>query len=972
MKAKVFKGQKGTIGLTYAQEDMPFTKDGIIPDIIMNPNAIPKRMTIAQLIECVFGKVGAISGTELDATPFRKITVENIKEVMEKMGYHGAGTEILYNGKTGEQIASEIFIGPTFYYRLKHLVEDKQHCIDYNTEILTNNGWKFHNELTMNDEIATLKDNNLVYEKPLEIFDYPEHVGNMYYIKTKFIDLAVTGEHRMWVSSDGKKFGFQYAEDIIGKKVMYKKDVNYVDSDISKKYIKQLYCGKDTYETCFKEIADKIQIEAFYAGYTCNIYYIKSREIYLCKLFKENFNEFFEDEECEELFVKNQHIPVWCVHVPSEVFLVRRDGKICWTGNSRATGPYQLLTMQPAEGRSRDGGFRFGEMERDCGLVHMPIPQSYGLSIKLGKLENNNGNKVLSWSEESNSIIHSKQLNFANKGEKECLEVTYQDGKKVIFTPEHPFLTSDNKWIKVKDLEVNNTRIKSSVNYPLIDLEDEIIQCNNWTLDVGQIKLKTDNQENYLKSLAFARFIGYFIMDGGIYNDKNNYSGKINLGHTIDVNALLDDLNHFCFITQEKFEKKNYYEIRIPESFLRDIMQLKGLIIGKKVNQKAILPEFILNPECPKPIVREFLAGMFGADGHTCHLGLHRGKRDLLSSIGFSKTKSYENRDSLNNMFDSIIKLFNRFDINKITIQSFKETSSSKKKNIDKNIDKNLENSNYQLTMYFDIAELIPFYEKIGFRYCCHKNQRLEAGVSYKRLRNEVVRQHNWIVERVDQLTNFSNIKKENPAKIVPTKEAIKKAVNELKKKEAFIHEYAIPSCHDITDHLVKGTQFGKFTSKSFPTAEEYFKEIGVLDWFTDENNYKILYGVNKDNIGLPTMNLKVIDIRPAGLHPVCDIEVENTHNFLANGIVAHNCMLSHGSVQFLKERTFDCSDKYFVWIDNETGMISPVNPEKGIYKSLYSDNTTKFSKIQLPYSSKLLIQELQAMHINPRLMVKK
>ena len=120
-------GQKGTIGMTYKQEDMPYTKDGIVPDIIMNPNAIPKRMTIAQFIECVFGKVGTLAGCELDATPFRKTNVEEIAPILESMGYSGAGTEILYNGKTGEQLEAAIFMGPTFYYRLKHLVEDKLH-----------------------------------------------------------------------------------------------------------------------------------------------------------------------------------------------------------------------------------------------------------------------------------------------------------------------------------------------------------------------------------------------------------------------------------------------------------------------------------------------------------------------------------------------------------------------------------------------------------------------------------------------------------------------------------------------------------------------------------------------------------------------------------------------------------------------------------------------------------------------------
>ena len=138
--------------MTYKQEDMPFTKNGVVPDLIMNPHALPKRMTIGQLIECVFGKAGSMIGCEFDATPFRKVTVENITEVMEKLGYHGSGTEVLYNGKTGEQITANIFIGPTFYYRLKHLVEDKLHCLDYETEILTKNGWKFGKDLDEKDE----------------------------------------------------------------------------------------------------------------------------------------------------------------------------------------------------------------------------------------------------------------------------------------------------------------------------------------------------------------------------------------------------------------------------------------------------------------------------------------------------------------------------------------------------------------------------------------------------------------------------------------------------------------------------------------------------------------------------------------------------------------------------------------------------------------------------------------------------
>jgi hypothetical protein len=119
--------QKGTLGMIYNQEDMPFTKDGIVPDIILNPHAIPSRMTIGQLMECLLGKACAVTGTYGDATPFTSLTVEDIAKVLEANGHERHGNEVMYNCRTGEQIETDIFIGPTFYQRLKHMTADKIH-----------------------------------------------------------------------------------------------------------------------------------------------------------------------------------------------------------------------------------------------------------------------------------------------------------------------------------------------------------------------------------------------------------------------------------------------------------------------------------------------------------------------------------------------------------------------------------------------------------------------------------------------------------------------------------------------------------------------------------------------------------------------------------------------------------------------------------------------------------------------------
>ena len=755
-------GQKGTVGNIIPEEDMPFTAGGLKPDIIINPHAIPSRMTIGQLKETLLGKVLIDLGLFGDGTSFSKFKVEDISKILQDLGHESRGNELLYNPLTGEQMEASIFMGPVFYQRLKHMVTDKQH--------------------------------------------------------------------------------------------------------------------------------------------------------------------------------------------------------------SRANGPMVSLTRQPAEGRSRDGGLRFGEMERDCAWYHAPVPLSIGLSVEIGTMENNIEN-VLGYCDTTKTIIGSKQLAFMSKGERECVDIILQDGRRLRGTGNHKWLTSNDEWINAQDLTAEHS-LKSSVNYPLMKVDEEMVECNNWSFTFGDITLKTDTKNHFMDTLAFARILGYMTNDGGLYNDKkNNTKALISLGHKIDLQNMLCDLDKFYITTQENFKSPshNYFNITIPTSFHHNLFQIEGIVVGAKVSQPSLLPAFILDPACPRPVVREFLAGMFGADGHACVLGMHRGKRDILTSISFSKSKTAEHKETLANMFNDLQRLLAKCGIHKTTIQKFKETSSSKSK---EHVEGEKDKRSFQLTLHLDITELIPFSEKIGFRYCCHKSQRLEAAVSYRRLRENVIRQHNWIVNRVDEITDFKKVKTEKPMAKIQTSKAIQQAIDELKQTEPLVHEYAIPSVHDISDHLIKGTEFSKFNAKSFPTAEEYFREIGVLNWFTndadDEN--AVSYGVDNELEGLPTMNLKVLGVVPSGVHPVYDIEVENTHSFMANGVVAHNCMISHGAARFTRERMYDVSDKYEVHACKNCGMIAAYNDKLHIHQCKMCDNSTDFAHVQLPYACKLMFQELLTMNITPRL----
>ena len=121
-------GQKGVIGLLEPEENLPFTKDGVTPDMILNPHAIPSRQTVGQLLEVMAGKTGALNGEKIDGTAFTGAKQEDLREKLRDLGFRSDGKEVLYNGVTGERMEAEIFQGVVYYEKLEHMVSNKIHA----------------------------------------------------------------------------------------------------------------------------------------------------------------------------------------------------------------------------------------------------------------------------------------------------------------------------------------------------------------------------------------------------------------------------------------------------------------------------------------------------------------------------------------------------------------------------------------------------------------------------------------------------------------------------------------------------------------------------------------------------------------------------------------------------------------------------------------------------------------------------
>ena len=121
-------GQKGVLGILAKLEDLPYTAQGITPDVLINPHAFPSRMTVGMFMESITGKAAALRGTQFDGSAFVGEKMEEVRKIMDETGFKYSGKEVMYDGRTGKPFPVEVFIGVVYYQKLHHMVSDKIHA----------------------------------------------------------------------------------------------------------------------------------------------------------------------------------------------------------------------------------------------------------------------------------------------------------------------------------------------------------------------------------------------------------------------------------------------------------------------------------------------------------------------------------------------------------------------------------------------------------------------------------------------------------------------------------------------------------------------------------------------------------------------------------------------------------------------------------------------------------------------------
>jgi len=448
--------------------------------------------------------------------------------------------------------------------------------------------------------------------------------------------------------------------------------------------------------------------------------------------------------------------------------------------------------------------------------------------------------QVYALDEERENVKLFQQVNGFNQGKKKCIRLTFEDGTELECTPDHKILGSEKEWQEAQNIEIGQC-VKMSIRFPNFAL-------NDYTFDFA------DEKYSGTRCIKLMQLFGLILSDGHCVKGRT----KVYTGHPLDVESVQKDIKEL-FHKHIEPRKENYgWSFLIPGKYGIAFRKMRGIKLGSRAEGRCF-PDFLFEDDTPDAVIRAFLSGLFGGDGHTL---TYSEKAKALSPLKFSW--SSDTPEELEEVFEKLTLLLQRVGLNPTVTRISSST-----------------------ILRIPIDEALLFHSEIGFTHCVHKAIRLEAGCFYLRYRSSVWEQQKRIVEKVRSLREEKR-KTKTRFKI---QDLVDMAVNEEKFK---YHEYyASPTASQMTDLLRSRKKWEKpvFSTKHFPSPMEYMEKIGARELFYHEKTKgSTQYSVHIDSDVLPTFNIPLLYREDIGEHNVYDIEVEDSHSLIANGVIVHNC----------------------------------------------------------------------------------
>jgi intein/homing endonuclease len=543
-------------------------------------------------------------------------------------------------------------------------------------------------------------------------------------------------------------------------------------------------------------------------------------------------------------------------------------------------------------------------LSKQCICEGTLITRSNGTSIPIEKITKDE--YVLGWN--GKGYTSTKNKGLQEKGIKDVVKITLYDYTHLICTTDHKILVKNNsgiEWIEANNIKSNDCIISG------IEMPEDILDTlkeEKWSLDIGYIFNMTSYNER-VKSLILARILGYLLSDGYV---SQKCSG-VYFGTIIDAKLFVEDL----FIITGKRpkigtkigDKGTVFELKLPKTLLIMLLNIHNLPIGKRICQKLTIPSFLLHEDCPNSIRREFLGGLFGGDGHAPYLYKCRNGNYTLTPVKFSQSTiiKYENEFKL--YLNNICYLLKQFGVNS-NIQGPIPHTYKDDKMIPKDV---LENPRVKYTIVTEMNSI--FATKIGMRYATNKILRVTVASSYwkqceniKNIRNKIVKRAIEIYENYKPSYKCPNCYKKLSTRNSMTRHmkyrcTIKKSIDfpitHCNIKIAL--KQSRQECNDIIicdKSLSSMQEINYIKNRGYPSstrrirysidAYEFLSNTGTLEWFLSDEN--ITYAMQQTSDFIPYWYRKVINICSFGKKKVYDIEVEDNHSFLANGLCVHNC----------------------------------------------------------------------------------